>query len=93
MAKQEFKIGDTAHISTNYFTKIEVNGTFKKIKLKMEDEVKILGVIRTHPTKTSGYMYVTDKGEVPQEKLFPKNLWEKYSYQKEMLEKAESNRN
>lgn len=89
MAKQEFKIGDMAHISTNYITKVEVDDSFKKIKLKIEDEVKILGVIRTDPHKTSGYMYLTDKCEIPQEKLFDKRLWAKYSMLQAKLNKIE----
>lgn len=79
MVKQEFKIGDTAHMSANYFTKIESDGTFKRVRLQMDEEVKILGIIRTDPNKTSGFMYLTNKGEIPQEKLFSKALWKKYS--------------
>lgn len=89
MMKREFQKGDKAHLSVGYNTKIFSDGKYKVLRLKLEDEVEIFNSYRTDAKKTSGYMYVTNKGEIPQEKLFSKAQWEKYSGLKARLESAQ----
>lgn len=76
--KPEFKVGDIAHLSVNYTAG-------QGMWLKCDDAVTILKVYKADEKHAGGYVYATDCGEIPQNKLYSKALWEKYTNLKKQL--------